>query len=224
MQRFHSRLWVWAAVVVVVLTAAACRSPAPPDAPNAVDSRIVYVVRRTWHIDIGFTAGDLQSPLAGVRGAFPDAKYLEFGFGDRQYLASRHRGAGTLASALWPGPGLILMTALELSPQAAFGAEHVYELRVNVRQMSDIQQFIWRSLMHDQDSIQPLEPGPYEGSAFYAAVPKYSAVHTCNTWAAEALRAAQLPVRSTGVVFAGQLWSEVHPLAQPQAPSRGKAD
>jgi hypothetical protein len=222
MQRFHGRIWICSAAVV--LTAAACLSTAPSDPPIPADSRIVYVVRRTWHIDIGFTAQDLQSPLAAVRNSFPDAKYLEFGFGDRQYLTNQRRGAGTLLSALWPGPGLILMTALKLTPQEAFGAEHVYELRVSVRQMSDIQQFIWHTLTHDQHSITPLEAGPYEGSLFYAAVPKYSAVHTCNTWAAEALRAARLPVRSTGVVFAGQLWSEVRPLAQTRAPSRDRVD
>jgi hypothetical protein len=48
-----------------------------------------------------------------------------------------------------------------------------------------------------------------QSSLFFAAAPKYSAVHTCNTWAAEALRAAGLPIHSRGVVFASQLWSQI---------------
>jgi hypothetical protein len=52
-------------------------------------------------------------------------------------------------------------------------------------------------------------PGPYEDSLYFAATERYSAIHTCNTWAAEALRAGGLPLRAKLVVFAGQLWSQL---------------
>jgi hypothetical protein len=50
--------------------------------------------------------------------------------------------------------------------------------------------------------------GPYDESAYYGASARYSALHTCNTWAAEALRAAGLDVRTRFVVFAGQTWNQ----------------
>jgi hypothetical protein len=43
-------------------------------------------------------------------------------------------------------------------------------------------------------------------------VPKYSALHTCNTWASEVLRAAPLRTHRWGVLFAGQVWSQVRRL------------
>jgi hypothetical protein len=222
MQQVHPRLWIFALVSALGLLA--CRDPALLEHASARDTRIVYVVRRSWHIDIGFAAADLQPPLAAVRSQFPGATYVEFGFGDRRYLMNRQRGPGTLLSALWPGPGLVLMTALSASPQDAFGTKNVYRLHLSSLQTGDIQQFIWHTLVHDQDAVAALEAGPYEGSVFYAALPRYSAVHTCNTWAAESLRAAQLPIRSTGVVFAGQLWSQVQPLAQLQGSVNGRED
>jgi hypothetical protein len=44
---------------------------------------------------------------------------------------------------------------------------------------------------------------------FYAATGTYDLSHTCNTWTAEALRAAGAPVSAAGVVFAGQLLDQL---------------
>ena len=60
-------------------------------------------------------------------------------------------------------------------------------------------------------ALQSEGPGPYEGSAYLRASERYSALHTCNTWAAELLQASGLPVHSHGVLFAGQLWRQVQP-------------
>lgn len=55
--------------------------------------------------------------------------------------------------------------------------------------------------------------GPYPGSVFYASTGTFDLAHTCNTWSAEALRAAGLPVSSVGVVYAGQLIEQLPPPA-----------
>jgi uncharacterized protein (TIGR02117 family) len=222
MQAFDPKWRIFTLLSALALVA--CRDPAPAERPGTADTHVVYVDRRSWHIAIAFAAVDLKPPLAAVRSAFPSALYLEFGFGDRQYLTSRHPGAGTLLSALWPAPGLILMTALMASPQAAFGTDNVFELHLSARQAQQIQQFIWRTLVHDQNAVSALEAGPYEGSVFYAASAKYSAVRTCNTWAAQSLQTAGLPIHSTGVVFAGQLWPQIRSLAQAQDRASGRVD
>lgn len=175
---------------------------------------VIYVVRRGWHMDIGFAAGDLQPPLHAVVGQFPGVRYVFFGFGDQRYLLAKDRNAPVSLAALWPGRGMILATALASSPQDAFGGAHVIALSVTQEQARDTQAFVWHSL---ENGIQPYATGPYEGSSFFAATPRYSAFHTCNTWAAESLRAAALPIHSTGVIFAGQLWRQVRRLAKKQS-------
>jgi hypothetical protein len=182
-------------------------SEASPD-PAAV----IYLVRRHWHVDIGFAANDLQPPLAALLAQFPDARYLLFGFGDRHYLVDQDRGMGGMLAALWPGAGVMLVTGLRASAQDAFGEQHVSEIRVSASQAQAAQRFVWQSLAAQRGAITPLRAGPYEGSLYYATPQRYSALHTCNTWAAQALRAAQLPVHSAGVVFAGQLWNQARRL------------
>jgi hypothetical protein len=54
---------------------------------------VVYVVRRRWHIDIGFAAGDLSPPLASLSSRLPGARYLVFGFGDGQFLMNKDQAS-----------------------------------------------------------------------------------------------------------------------------------
>ena len=169
---------------------------------------MIYVVRRSWHIDIGFAAADLQPPLNGLTAKFPGARYLFFGFGDRRYLEAKHHTAPVLMSALWSGRGLILVTALASTPQQAFGADQVIALPLPQAGVDDLQAFVAKSIGDLTSDIA----GPYEGSLYFSAVPKYSAIHTCNTWAAEGLKTGGLPVHSAGVVFAGQLWTQLRRL------------
>ncbi len=49
----------------------------------------IFVIKRSWHTDIGFETADLHSPLASLHTALPDAHYLLFGFGDKHYLLNR---------------------------------------------------------------------------------------------------------------------------------------
>jgi hypothetical protein len=112
----------------------------------------------------------------------------------------------------------MLATGLANTAQAAFGAANVIELHVNAAQALQAQQFVWQSLVTERSESTdraipaPPLPGPYPDSLYYPATQRYSAVHTCNTWAAQALRATGLPIQSFGVALAGQLWAQLRRL------------
>jgi hypothetical protein len=186
---------------------------------------VMYVARRSWHIDVGFAVRDLDPSLAFIARRFPQAKYLFFGFGDRHYLLSKKKGAATLAGALFPGPGVILVTAIANSPVQAFGGPHLIELALPLPQAAAAQRFVRHALAGNEGDIAALAEGPYEGSAYYAALARYSGLHTCNTWAAEALKSAGFEVRTHLVLFAGQTWREARKIkarsAQRPAPLEG---
>lgn len=177
---------------------------------------IIFVARRKWHIDVGFAVGDLSPELAPLARRFPGARYLFFGFGDKHYLLSKNRHAPTILGALLPGPALILVTALENSPQQAFGRSNVLEVKATPAQALGAEAFIGRSLV---ELVEPYANGPYDESLYFSATGRYSALYTCNTWAADSLRAAGFRLRSRLVLFAGQLWRQVRKIAVPEAPS-----
>lgn len=155
-------------------------------------------MRRGWHTDLGLPAEALDPRLAAL---FPGAAWLVFGFGDRDYVQAESPGPGTALAALWPGPGAILVTGLKVSPDLAFGAEASIPLRLPPGGMAGVASFITASLA----ATEPMRAGPYLGSLFLPASRDYSAVYTCNTWTAEGLAAAGLPVAPAGILFAAQV-------------------
>src|SRR6202049_3983278 len=67
-----------------------------------------------------------------------------------------------------------------------------------------------RHLAKDADGApRRIGVGPYPGSVFYASTGIFDVTHTCNTWTAEALRAAGVPVSSVGVVYSSQLLDQL---------------
>jgi hypothetical protein len=183
---------------------------------SAAQEPTVFVARRGWHIDIGLAVEDLSPPLTSLASHLPDARYAFFGFADKHYLLAPKRDAPVLLSALWPGAGIILATGVANSPQQAFGERHVVSLRIDAAHLAALQAFIWQSLRTHDGTVDVYQQGPYEGSAYFLAASKYSALHTCNTWGAEALKAAGFHVHSRGVLFAGQLWVQVRRLERGQ--------
>ena len=203
------------------------------DAPVAART-VIFVARRAWHIDIGFAAADLGAPLDALIAQFPGVRYVFFGFGDRHYLMAKSQNVPAMLGALWPGPGLMLITGLITDPTQAFGADQVIELRVSATQAQAVEAFIARTMGRSgaavggdrpahSTAVTPYATGPYEGSLYFTAIPRYSAFHTCNSWAAETLQAGGLPVRSAGVLFAAQLWGQVRQVAAAQARNAPRA-
>jgi Protein of unknown function (DUF2459) len=202
-----------AVVLALILSSAA---NAGSEISGMAESSILYVARRGWHIDIGVAAADLSPPLAQAAADLPGARFVFFGFADKHYLLAKSHSGPVLLSALFPGAGILLTTGLTNSPAEAFGTTHVITLAVPQDQMRALQAFIWRSLRTQDDLLKVYREGPYQSSVYYLAAPKYSAFHTCNTWGAEALRAAGFRVHTAGVVFAWQLWAQARRLKRQQ--------
>jgi uncharacterized protein (TIGR02117 family) len=183
---------------------------------SGASASTIYVARRGWHIDVGMEIADLAPPLTSVALYLPAARYIFFGFGDRRYLQAKKHNVPVLLASLWPGDGLMLVTGLSVSPDSGFGAGHVISLDVSAQQMQALQSFVWNSLETQNGALAAHQPGPYDDSEYILATPRYSALHTCNTWGAEALRAAGFHVHAAGVIFAGQLWPQVRRLERAQ--------
>jgi hypothetical protein len=210
------------AAVIIALTPwlGGCAAGSAPHRATAADIGAMpahpvtlYVVRRGWHIDVGFAADALAGPLTAAREQFPEAHFFTFGFGDRRYLHAHHPAFPNMLAALWPGDGLVLVTALRGTPQQAFGDTQVVELTVTAGDAGAAQRRMAGSLSLQDGHPRSDGPGPYEGSVYWRSMQRYSAAYTCNTWAAQVLAAAGLPLPDRGVVFAGQLWRPVLRLA-----------
>jgi uncharacterized protein (TIGR02117 family) len=194
---------------------AGCAStPVPPYAGEAPRADVVYLIAGGWHTEIGLShaaAGDLLPAPAATLAAAP---YLVFGWGERDYYTDPDPGLGDLLRALVPGPAALLIIPLAVPPPQAYGSENVLVLPVSrpglVRLVEYLQDHVAKAA---EGAPLRIGAGPEPGSAFFASTGDYSIARTCNTWTAEALQVAGLPIDAAGVIFAGQVLDRARPLA-----------
>jgi uncharacterized protein (TIGR02117 family) len=205
-------------VVVLCVGLAGCAALRPsPDLTEGPKTETVYLVQRGWHTDIGMAADQPGSPLSQVRSVFPGVKVMLFGFGERAYLMHREHGFADMLAALLPGPGALLVTALSVRPADAFPPQDVVALHVSARGLARLSEFIAGSFEWTADGRpRAIADGPYPGSVFYASTTRYSGVFTCNTWTAEGLQSAGLPIRAAGTLFAGEVIGRARTVAAQQ--------
>jgi len=215
------RRTVLAGCAAATATGLAACSALPRTAPQAEEvgghrTRVVHLVARGWHTDVDLPADRLPPPLLPLARDFPGASYFLFGFGERAYWTRPDPNSMDAFAALVPGPGVILVTALRVSPQTAFAPEDVVALPVTEAGLDRLAAHLAAELRED-GQIRRLADGPYPGSRFYATSRRYSAAYTCNTWTADASQVAGTGVAATGVLFAGQLMARARAVAARRA-------
>lgn len=193
--------------------AAAAAKTDPRLAAPAARSDVVYVIDGGWHTEIALPRDEIDGGLARLKAEYHAAPYLIFGWGARDFYMARNPGLGDLLRAAVPGPAVMLVTPTGVPPTAYLGPGNVWTLAVSYTGAARLSQFLWDSLAKGVDGA-PLRTGagPYPQSVFYAARGAYDASDTCNTWTAEALHAAGLPVSVSGVVLAGQVIDQIEHL------------
>jgi uncharacterized protein (TIGR02117 family) len=208
-----SRLVTHAAIALLVTLLSGCATSTqatPSDDPTTA----IDVVERDWHTDVCIRTEDADARLMRLVVGYNGSHFLCFGFGDRHYLLSRERGPMTLLSALLPGAGAILLTVLRDTPAAAFGADNVVRLGVSEQGITQLRDFLANAVQTDGSGAPvSLGDGPYPGGLYFGATAQYDGFYTCNTWTADALRTAGIPVHGP-VLFADGIMRQIRPAAQ----------
>lgn len=177
----------------------------------------VIVVDRGWHTDIALSAEAISGPVATLGMDFPGVRFFVFGFGDQAYYMAHGSTVFGMLEALFPGPGVILVTALKVPPAEAFGADHVVALHLSPAQLSALTSSIQHSLKRQPNGLmQRLGDGPYPGSLFYASGETYDVFHNCNHWTLATLYSGGLPTKPEGTFFSGQVMEQVRRIAAQQ--------
>jgi uncharacterized protein (TIGR02117 family) len=186
--------------------------PTYREAPG--DSATIFLVAAGWHTEIALPIHAIHGHLSAVMADFPNAQYLSFGWGERNYYMARAPTVGDAMRAMFPGPAVLLVTPLYRPPRESRAAAQVFEVGLSTAGLDRLSNHLWAAFEKSGDGTsRRLAAGPEPGSAFYAATGTYSATFTCNTWTAESLRVAGIPVSAAGVVFASQLTDQLRSLS-----------
>ncbi|MHB8404689.1 MAG: DUF2459 domain-containing protein [Gammaproteobacteria bacterium] len=171
----------------------------------------LWVLDSGWHTGLILARSELGRPLAGLLQRLPHSQYFAFGWGNRKFYIAPHPTLGMDIAALFPSHSVVLVDGCDVAPRACLTSQvRLRSVSVSTNGIKRLDDFLAHSLQKNaHGNYEPVAPGPDPDSEFFASGLSYDALHTCNTWTAEALQAAGLPVSYHGVIFANQIWRQV---------------
>ncbi len=176
----------------------------------------VHVVNHGWHAGLVLRGSDVPAGAWAAKADFPDADYLEVGWGNRAYYMAADPSAWLgLKAVAWPTPGVLHVVGSDAVPERFFPAAEIVEIAVAPAGLQRLLEHLRQS--HDLDSAgRPitLGPGLYGHSRFYASREQFHLFKTCNVWVATALQAAGVQVTPTLTLTTEQLMVQLRPLAK----------
>lgn len=185
---------------------------APPQAFLAVDPRspVIGVLVNGWHSGLILPVSEL-GPLMPLLPHYAGERYVSFGWGNRRFYMASHPTFSDAIAALFSSSSVLLVQgAPTLRALVPPGARSRW-LCADRDEVWKVDAYLRHALSRLHRKPVRIGAGPWTDSAFYASGERYDGLHTCNTWTADALKSAGLPVHSSDVIFSSQL---VHLLAK----------
>lgn len=176
------------------------------------------IVHDRWHAAIVVEKADVPMSVIPEVRDFPGAEYLEFSWGDRDYFPASDPGVGAaLKAAFWSSGSILHVIGFHGAAGTSYPGAEIKEVKLTEERFDRLLGFISRTFLRPKPSA-PADPQPglYATSRFYAATGEFNVFRNCNTWVAEALSAAGLPVDPGHVITAGSLGDQLRALTIPE--------
>jgi uncharacterized protein (TIGR02117 family) len=198
-----------------VTLGAAC-APAEISPPRALAdgelTHTIYVLRSNLHTGIVVARDALPPERVPEAADFPDAAYLEFGWGDRDYYPDPDPSVGMGMSALLTPTDAVMKIGGRGPPPFA-GIDDLLSLPVTATELERIVEAIDASFDRlDGDRAEPVPGGRQGWRNFYPAHGRFHLFNTCNNWLARALAEAGLELSTSGAMTGAALMRRVRAL------------
>ena len=118
-------------VLALLLTACAAAPPGPPPSQTDLDAKtFIFVTSNGWHSGIVVAKADLPPDRLPETVDFPEARFLEFGWGDAVYYPAKQPTFGmSLQAALVPTPAVVHVAGLWGEPARVYPKVEVVHFR-----------------------------------------------------------------------------------------------
>ncbi|MEA2079295.1 MAG: DUF2459 domain-containing protein [Pseudomonadota bacterium] len=202
------RIWI----LFLAASCSACTAPVrETPAPSESEPRkTIYLVSHGWHAGIVLRRAEISDSDWPALEDFPDAHYLEVGWGDMDfYLTPDPHWGLTLKAALWPTASALHIIGFNGPVPAYFPYSEIIRIELSSAGFEQLSHTIAASFATDEvGNTTSLGPGLYGNSRFYLSRETYHLFNTCNVWTARVLRAAGLPITPLRAITAEDLMSQ----------------
>jgi uncharacterized protein (TIGR02117 family) len=183
---------------------------------DARNCHSVHIVRSAWHAGLVLRKGDIAAKTVPELSDFAGAEMIEFSWGDRDYFPDPSAGVfAALRAAFWSGGSVLHLVGFRGKVEDLYFGAEITELRMSKDAFDRLVTFLASEFARTDPSL-PAKPRPglYPHSRFYGATRKFSLTRTCNTWVAEALNFAGMPINPGLVITAGNLNDQLADLPE----------
>lgn len=180
---------------LVLLTLCTSHPPLAIDTKNQTQHTI-YVVRHGWHAGLVLPKEVIDGGLSILPLYYNGAEYYEVGWGDSGFYQHPDITLTLGAKALfWPTDSVMHVVAVPNSPLDYFANSTVIPMTLSHGQIELMVEFIANSFaLDDNNNWRSIGSGLYGQSRFFHANGYYHGLYTCNSWTAEALQVAGVPM------------------------------
>jgi uncharacterized protein (TIGR02117 family) len=203
---------------VIVQALAGCASQGPnrlsAGAPPP-DMRSVFVTAHRYHTGLAVRARDVPEAAWPARRDFPEAEFVVYGWGAREYYPHDDPGVSlALRALLTPSRSTLNVMPVTGSLPRTFVDSEIVELHVSDSGFQRMIELVRETYELDAEGRAIAIPsGVRHQGRFYASPRTFHAFENCNTWVARALERAGLPVEPEDTITAGALLRQVRALS-----------
>lgn len=186
----------------------------------------IHVIDHGYHSGIVVRSSDLRfaafeidptDPPAAARlrwlaGQFPEALWIEIGWGDAAFYQETPTIADVdpllgLRAILWPTASVLQVVPVYGAPEQAFAFSSLHPLDLSDAGFQRLALELVKAI--PETPREALGPSLYGQGAFYPAMLDYHLFRTCNHWVASLLRAAGVPSSPVPGTFSQTLMLEL---------------
>ncbi len=181
---------------------------------NNHDAKNVYVVNYSWHSGIILKKNDIPQDLIPEKDDFPNAEFLEIGWGNKAFYQEPKFKLSLATKALFvPGPSTMYVYSFTDKPELEFSDSKVVQLQISPDNFYKLVESINKSFDRKGNTRVPATlKGPYGDSRFYDALGSYGILSTCNNWTAKVLHTGGIPISTSIYSATGKaVMSQIRP-------------
>ena len=183
-------------LLLSILLSGCASVPSTKDVPVANARHTIYFIYRGWHTSILVDAKSLVARVPQLGTDLKNQKYVRVGWGDGDYFTGKNKSFTAATKALVAsGYSAIQLLPYDYEPFAEIPEETRVPIAISDQGLRDLTSYIGSSIKVDANG--QLVRLPVFGDAtglFFQARDSYGVFSNCNTWSANALRVAGLPI------------------------------
>jgi uncharacterized protein (TIGR02117 family) len=183
---------------------------------GAASCKTAYVIHDSWHAAIVLNKNDLAEREIPELADFPAAQWIEFSWGDQDYFPNPNSGVlAAIRAALWSSGSVLHLVGFAGELKKFYPGAEILRLDISSSAFDHLVSYIAQTFRRPApNKPTPASAGLFPNSRFYLATRQFSLLRTCNTWVAEALSSAGLPLSPGLVITAGNLRSEIAEMSE----------